>query len=46
MLDVKVSDWDDAYERFFMSFEMSDHLPIWVEIETDYSDNYLEQFTK
>lgn len=26
------------------SFEMSDHLPIWIEIEIDYSDAYLSRF--
>lgn len=26
------------------SFEMSDHLPIWMELEVDYSDEYLERF--
>lgn len=26
------------------SFEMSDHLPIWMELETDYSDDYLARF--
>jgi len=38
------SNWDRAYQSFFASFEMSDHLPIWVEIETDYSDEYLKRF--
>ena len=36
--------WDSAYQNYFASFEMSDHLPIWVEIKTDYSDAYLGQF--
>jgi len=26
------------------TYEMSDHLPIWVEAEVDYSDDYLRQF--
>ena len=38
--------WNTSYENSFMSFEMSDHLPIWVEIETDYSDEYLERFVE
>lgn len=38
------SNWERAYQSFFASFEMSDHLPIWVEIETDYSDDYLKRF--
>ena len=24
---------------------MSDHLPIWIEIRTDYSDDYLKRYT-
>jgi endonuclease/exonuclease/phosphatase family metal-dependent hydrolase len=39
------SNWDTAYQTYFASFEMSDHLPIWVEIRTDYSDDYLRRFT-
>ncbi|MGB3406553.1 MAG: endonuclease/exonuclease/phosphatase family protein [Jannaschia sp.] len=26
------------------TYEMSDHLPIWVEVETDYSDDYLDSY--
>lgn len=32
------------YATNFMTFEMSDHLPIWVELEVDYSDEYLARF--
>lgn len=39
------ANWNSAYETYFASFEMSDHLPIWVEIRTDYSDDYLRRFT-
>lgn len=39
------SNWGSAYQNYFASFEMSDHLPVWVEIKTDYSDRYLDQFT-
>lgn len=38
------SNWDKSYQSHFASFEMSDHLPIWVEIRTDYSDKYLARF--
>ena len=38
------ANWDTAYQNYFASFEMSDHLPIWVEIKTDYSDEYLKRF--
>jgi len=40
------SNWDMSYQAHFASFEMSDHLPIWVEIRTDYSDEYLSRFRK
>jgi len=40
------SDWNKSYQAHFASFEMSDHLPIWVEIRTDYSDEYLERYLK
>jgi len=29
----------------WMSFEMSDHLPVWAELETDYSNEYLVAIT-
>ena len=40
----------DAYADFARSFglwttfEMSDHLPIWIELEVDYSDDYIARF--
>lgn len=40
------SNWNSSYQNHFASFEMSDHLPIWVEIQTDYSDAYLQRFTQ
>ncbi|MBL3702576.1 hypothetical protein GI582_07695 [Sulfitobacter sp. BDSS02] len=30
--------------RTWMTYEMSDHLPVWIEIEIDYSDEYLARF--
>jgi hypothetical protein len=27
-----------------MTHQMSDHLPIWVDLEIDYSDDYLKRF--
>lgn len=30
----------------WMTHEMSDHLPVWVELETDYSDEYLMRFVQ
>lgn len=38
------ADWGRSYEAHFASFEMSDHLPVWVEIRADYSDDYLRRF--
>ncbi|MEM7299018.1 MAG: hypothetical protein AAF391_12220, partial [Bacteroidota bacterium] len=36
--------WPNAYRKW-TTFEMSDHLPIWMELEIDYSDDYLRAFT-
>ncbi len=30
--------------RTWTTYEMSDHLPIWVELEIDYSDDYIARF--
>ncbi len=35
--------WDQKY-GYWASHQMSDHLPIWVELEIDYSDDYLRRF--
>lgn len=37
------ADWPRAYKNW-TTFEMSDHLPIWMELEIDYSDDYLRRF--
>ena len=37
------ADWDSEYSSWRTN-EMSDHLPVWIELLTDYSDSYLEQF--
>ncbi len=37
--------WAKSYKRWTTD-EMSDHLPIWVELEVDYSDDYLRRFLK
>lgn len=37
------ADFARSYKRWTTD-EMSDHLPIWVELETDYSDDYLMRF--
>ncbi len=35
--------WAKSYKNW-TTFEMSDHLPIWMELEIDYSDDYLRRF--
>lgn len=37
------ADWDGFYPRW-CTHEMSDHLPVWIELESDYSDAYLRRF--
>lgn len=36
-------DWSKSYKTW-TTYEMSDHLPIWMELEIDYSDDYLRRF--
>lgn len=38
------SDFARTYAQW-MTHEMSDHLPVWAELETDYSNEYLMRFT-
>ena len=37
------ADWSKAYKNW-TTFEMSDHLPIWMELEIDYSDDFLRRY--
>lgn len=37
------SDFRKSYKQW-MTYEMSDHLPIWAELETDYSNEHLARF--
>ncbi len=37
------ADWKKSYKNW-TTFEMSDHLPIWMELEVDYSDDYLRRY--
>jgi hypothetical protein len=30
------------YKTYWRTFQMSDHLPMWIEIQTDYSGAYLD----
>ena len=39
------SEWAKSYKNW-TTFEMSDHLPIWMELEVDYSDDYLRRYLK
>ncbi len=46
----RIANGKDPYDNFersyglWTTFEMSDHLPIWIELEVDYSDEYLERY--
>lgn len=40
----RYKDWDKSY-KMWTTHQVSDHLPIWVELEIDYSDDYLERFS-
>ena len=37
------ADWAGHYPQW-CTHEMSDHLPVWIELEIDYSDDYLRRF--
>ena len=37
------SNWSSEYSSWRTN-EMSDHLPVWIELRTDYSDDYLDRF--
>ena len=37
------ADFERSY-KMWTTYEMSDHLPVWVELETDYSNDYLARF--
>jgi endonuclease/exonuclease/phosphatase family metal-dependent hydrolase len=37
------ADWSKSY-KLWTTYEMSDHLPIWMELEIDYSDDYLRRY--
>jgi hypothetical protein len=34
-----------ALYRKWRTWQMSDHKPLWIEIETDFADDYLKRFT-
>lgn len=36
----------DYYSKQWRTWQMSDHLPLWVELTVDFSDNYLEGIRK
>lgn len=37
------TNWARSYKNW-TTYEMSDHLPIWMELEVDYSDDYLRRY--
>lgn len=37
------ANWDSSYKGW-TTYEMSDHLPIWIELKVDYSNDYLGRF--
>ena len=37
--------WASTYPGW-CTHEMSDHLPVWIEIEVDYSDDYLRSISE
>lgn len=37
------ANWNSQYSKWRTN-EMSDHLPVWIELKTDYSDDYLARF--
>ena len=43
MRDAPYKDFSRSYKTW-ATYEMSDHLPIWIELEVDYSDDYLRRF--
>ncbi|PZU85626.1 MAG: hypothetical protein DI528_11615 [Shinella sp.] len=42
---VPYGDWPKTY-RDWRTHEISDHLPVWIEIETDYSNAYLQRIVE
>lgn len=38
-------DWENYYKRW-RTDEMSDHFPVWIELETDYSNDFLDRFIR
>lgn len=39
--DMSQEQKEKYYESYWRTFQMSDHLPLWVELEIDFSDEYL-----
>lgn len=42
---VPYANWPAEYKKW-RTHEMSDHLPIWIELEVDYSNNYLRAISE
>jgi endonuclease/exonuclease/phosphatase family metal-dependent hydrolase len=48
-LDAGETETDEELAKRYLkwrTWQMSDHHPLWIEIDTDYADHYLEQFAK
>ncbi len=43
--EPRYKNWERFYPQW-CTHQMSDHLPIWVELEIDYSDDYLRRFVR
>jgi exonuclease III len=41
-----ISDKEDYYRETWRTFQMSDHYPLWVELQIDFSDEYLAKLKK
>jgi hypothetical protein len=35
----------DYYQKEWRTFQISDHLPMWVELKVDFADEYLKQMS-
>ena len=35
-----------TYYKGWRTYQMSDHLPMWIELRTDFADSYLKELVK
>lgn len=43
---TKQSKTEASHFKLWRTFQMSDHMPLWVEMKIDFSDQYLKTHTK